>query len=202
MYLPNVFAETDEGALLDLVERHPFGTLIAAGDAPEIAHLPFLLDRAGRRLRAHVARANPIWKVAAPGRPLVAIFAGPHAYVSPRWYERPADHVPTWNYAVVHVHGRAGGALPPEALARLIGDLSARYEPGGWGLAPELRDELLPQIVGFEIAIERLEGKFKLSQNRDPADHARVMAALAARGTPDDVEMAELMRSRPPRARR
>src|SRR5207247_1816342 len=135
------------------------------------------------RLRVHTARANPIWRAALAAARVTAVFAGPHAYVSPRWYQRPAEHVPTWNYAVAHVHGRAHGPMPDDQLAALVGELAERHEAGApepWrftDMTPDDRDKLLPQIVGLSIAIERLEGKFKLSQNRSDADRARVRAA-------------------------
>lgn len=204
MYTPTAFSGSDTARLHDLVERHSFGTLIATGDQGEleIAHLPFLLDRgAGAlgRLRVHVARANPIWSLALRARQLVAVFAGPHGYVSPRWYQDPTTSVPTWNYVVVHAHGRAEGPLPGRELLALISDLTNLHERGAaapWRLGtldPAARDELAGEIVGLSIAIERLEGKLKLSQNRSPADRARVAQELVKRATPDDVAMARLM---------
>ncbi|XXX74412.1 FMN-binding negative transcriptional regulator [Sorangium sp. So ce134] len=207
MYSPEVFVETDRDRLFDLIERHSFGCLMAPDDRGgiEIAHLPFVLDRdAGPsgRLRAHVARANPIWRLATGGRPVVAVFSGPHGYVSPRWYEQPTRQVPTWNYAVVHAHGRAAGPMSRGDLTRLLDDLSGIHERGAaepWStgeLDRELHENLLRGIVGLTIEIDRLEGKFKLSQNRSPADQARVVGALGERGSPDDLEMVRLMTAR------
>lgn len=208
MYTPRVFAEPDRERLLALIEQHPFGLLIVADGQPglELSHLPFLLDR-GRggepdRLRVHVARSNPVWRRAlGAAHAVTAVFSGPDAYVSPRWYEQPREQVPTWNYAVVHAHGRAQGPASREELRGLLERLAAQHESGAgadaWTLAtlePRLREELLEQIVGFTVTIERLEGKYKLSQNRSAADHAGVIRGLTARGSPADLEMAALMR--------
>src|SRR5688572_28710499 len=126
MYTPELFRERDTGRLHDLIDANPFGMLLARADGTvEIAHVPFVLDRDAApsgRLRVHVARANPIWKLAAAGRPLVAVFSGPHAYVSASWYEAPLEQVPTWNYAVVHAHGRAAGPMAKDELRELLAD--------------------------------------------------------------------------------
>jgi transcriptional regulator len=133
------------------------------------------------------------------GRPAIAVFSGPHGYVSPRWYERPFEQVPTWNYAVVHAHGLALSPMNREDLVRLLNDLVAVHEQSAaepWSTAkldPTLRDEFLRAIVGFTLTIERLEGKLKLSQNRSPSDQARVVRGLSERGWPDDREMVGLM---------
>jgi transcriptional regulator len=204
MYLPKLFLETDRDRLHRLIEAHSFGCLIVPKEPGEveIAHLPFVLDRdvgPSGRLRAHVARANPIWRLLTDGRPAIAVFSGPHGYVSPRWYERPGEQVPTWNYAVVHAHGRALSPMSREDLVSLLDDLVTVHEQSAtepWTTArldPTLRDELLRAIVGFTLTIERLEGKLKLSQNRSPSDHARVVRGLSERGWPDDLEMVGLM---------
>lgn len=210
LYLPESFAERDVGVLHDLVEAHSFGVMIVPGEggAPAVAHLPFLLDR-GRgpfgALRAHVARANPVRRAIEAGAPALVVFNGPHGYVSPGWYAS-RDDVPTWNYAVVHAHG-APRPLPEDALWTLLGDLSAvheRAEPAPWRpdeLSEEVRAELLPAILGFEIAITRLEGKLKLSQNRRPEDRAGTLRGLSARGTPDDLALSALMERTPGRGR-
>ena len=206
MYQPSVFREQDRIRVYDLIEAHPFGALIVSGPGGEleISHLPFVLDRdAGPhgRLRVHVARANPIWKAALSGGRVTAVFAGPHGYVSPTWYEHPTKQVPTWNYAVVHVHGTPK-EMDRDDLVKLLDDLVSINEgeaSDAWRaglLAPALRSKLLLEIVGLSIEIAKFEGKFKLSQNRSPTDRARVVAALRKRGTPEDVELVELMSRR------
>jgi transcriptional regulator len=152
-----------------------------------------------------VARANPHWRELEAAGEVLVIFAGPHAYVSPRWYAHHPS-VPTWNYAVVHARGKAR-LVEPEALPALLGRLTRQYEegrPAPWrmqDLPADFTPKLLAAIVGFEIAVERLEGKFKLSQNRRPADLEGVIAALEGEG---QGELAALMRAhaaRPPESR-
>jgi transcriptional regulator len=202
LYVPPHFREEDEAALLSLVEKNAFGTLVSA--SPEgrlhVSHIPFEIRREGGALKllGHLARNNPQWEALEGAREIVAIFEGPHAYVSPGWYQVHPS-VPTWNYAVVHAHGKA--RLMDEAeLHELVAELSAKYESGRekpWRMGDLPADyvhNMLKAIVGFELAVEKLDGKFKLSQNR-PADHARVVAALEAEGASD---LAALMREHAP----
>lgn len=145
----------------------------------EIAHLPFLL-RDGR-LFAHVARANPIARLALTSS-VLALFNGPHGYVSPTWYTEPTAQVPTWNYAVVHARGRARELSRNELLA-LLRRLTDAFEvqPKAWSLddlPTAFRDQLAQEIVGLEIEVDRWEAKFKLSQNRSREDASRVADAL------------------------
>lgn len=200
MYTPDAFREIDIHRLHDVIEAHPLATLIVAEtDRAEILHVPCLLDRdAGERgrLRFHVARANPVARSA--GSDVVGVFHGPDAYVPPTWFERPERRVPTWNYIAVHAHGRLE-PLSADELRRLLTDITAAHERGSArpvrldDLDPALFDELLAQIFGFAIPIARLDGTFKLSQNRTPEDRARVARALAGRGRADDIEMVRWM---------
>lgn len=203
IYLPEHFHETDLDALQDLMESNSFATLISpdAGD-PLITHLPLLLDRergAYGTLLGHFARANPHWQRLQERPAVLAIFHGPHSYVSPAWYGvHPA--VPTWNYAVVHAAGRARLLQDPAALENITRRLVHTFEsprPTPWrlDLPVGFHEQMLRAIVGFEIDIERLSGKFKLSQNRTADDRRRVIEALEA-GSPADVELAALMRAR------
>lgn len=204
LYVPSLFRVEDEEKLFRFIERYAFGTLVSSADEGlQVSHIPFLPERAanGRiRLLAHVARANPHAQSIASARHVVAIFQGPHAYISPSWYEHhPA--VPTWNYAVVHAHGPAR-LLDDDALRDLIGRLSEIYEagrPNAWRLdaAPrDFIDKLAGTIVGFSIDVERLEAKFKLSQNRPGRDAERVIEALENAG---ERSLATLMREHLPR---
>jgi len=199
-YVPRSFQVDDREALEGFVQAHAFGTLVSAGPAGlSVSHIPFLPERAadGRlRLLGHVARANAHWQELESAREVLAIFEGPHAYVSPGWY---ANHpsVPTWNYAVVHARGTAR-LLPPADLPSLLDRLSRTYEdgrPAPWrmeSLPSGFTPKLLEAIVGFEIAVEELVGKFKLSQNRRREDVEGVAAALEAEG---QEALAELMRA-------
>src|SRR5262249_30848142 len=161
-------------------ERYPFGTLIVPGTPTDVTHLPFLLDSArGERgtLVAHVARANPIWRVFDGSLPVLAIFHGPHGYVSPAWYTS-RNAVPTWNYVVVHVHGTPRLLETEDRRRKALEALVEVYEagrPDPWSideLPSATFSELSQAIVAFEIPIDRLEGKFKLSQNREHEDRA------------------------------
>ena len=204
LYIPAHFRLQDREAALELVRRNAFGTLVSSGAAGlRVSHIPFVVEAAGEKVRllGHLARANEHWKALESASEVVAIFQGPHAYVSPGWYEQHPS-VPTWNYAVVHAHGRA---LPMEEaeLHELLMTLSATYEAGRekpWKMS-ELPaayvSGMLQHIVGFTIEVERLEAKFKLSQNR-PAEVPRVIAALEAEG---EAATAALMRAHAPTAK-
>jgi transcriptional regulator len=199
-YIPRHFRVDDRDTLERFIGANAFGALVSAGaEGLSVSHIPFLPDRGadGRlRLLGHVARANPHWQSLESAGDVLAIFEGPHAYVSPSWYEHHPS-VPTWNYAVVHARGPAR-LLAEADVAPLLDRLSRRYEEGRdspWrmeSLPAEFARKLMGAIVGFEIAVERLEGKFKLSQNRPGNDAARVAAALEAGG---DRALATLMRA-------
>lgn len=205
LYIPPAFRDDDAARTLEFVRENAFATLVSTGDAGlHVSHIPFIAEREtdGRvRLLGHVARANPHWQALEGARDVVAIFSGAHGYISPTWYvNHPA--VPTWNYAVVHAHGKAS-LLDEAELHDLVTRLSAIYEAGNavpWRLSDQPAayvSGMLANIVGFAIDVERLEGKFKLSQNR-PAEIARVIDALEARG---ETALAALMREHPPAAK-
>jgi transcriptional regulator len=201
MYTPEHFKETDTERLEALIRGYPFGTLITVNDGfPLVNHLPILLERRTSDtafLLGHVARANPQWHHLASGQTALAVFQGPHAYVSPSWYGSPG--VPTWNYAVVHVYGKAR-ILENDAEAEdLLERLTAIYEanqPAPWkaNLAGERRAKLLGMIVGFEIRISAIEGKFKLNQNRPVEDQRAVVERLMESRAPLGVAVAKLMK--------
>ena len=205
VYLPPAFTETRREALVEHVERHDFGLLVSHGSGGlTVSQIPFLLTRRGDQLvlQGHLARPNPqVADLDSAGEVLV-VFAGPHAYISPSWY-RAGPAVPTWNYAAVHAYGR-GRAIADEAWLRdLLRRLTERHEarePGPpWrmdDLPEDYLDAMLKGIVGIEISVSRLEGKFKLSQNRPAADRPRIIAALGQREDADSRAVAELMRRR------
>jgi transcriptional regulator len=201
MYLPQHFSETDLSKLHAAIERYSFAMLISqAGSEPYASHLPLLLDReAGPNgtLLGHMARANPQWRQAA-GQPVLAIFAGPHAYISPTWYEADGT-VPTWNYVAVHATGRLELIEDPAAAEGLLRRTVELYEsalPRPWQLdeSPEFVERLVRQIVAFRIPIERIEGKWKLNQNHPPERREKVIAVLEAREDENSREIARLMR--------
>jgi transcriptional regulator len=206
VYLPPAFSETREEVLAAHIERHDFALLVTHGSAGFIAsHIPFLAERRDGRLllQGHLARANPQLADLAAGGEGLAIFSGPHAYISPGWYAAgPA--VPTWNYTDVHAYGTVCAIDDPDWLRDLLRRLSERHEarePAPWRMQ-DLPDayvqSMLNGICGFELAVTRLDGKFKLSQNRPPADPPRIIAALERRGDPDARAVAALMRERQP----
>jgi len=207
MYLPEHFAETRAHELHRLIDEHPLGALVVAGpNGLDANHVPFLLDpEAGERgvLLAHVARANPLWREVRDGDEALVIFRGAEAYVSPNWY--PSKHethrlVPTWNYRVVHVHGRLRIRDDERFVRGVVARLTRRHEaragsPKPWRMtdsAPGFIDGMLAAIVGIEIGIDRIVGKWKLSQNREERDRVGAAEALEARG---EHGMADAMRS-------
>ncbi len=187
LYTPRHFVGQDEQALR-LIREFPFATLITAvdGSEPHVTHVPMLLEAGA--LSFHMARANPQWQAFAQGR-TVAIFHGPHAYISPRWYVEPDKNVPTWNYAVVHAHGRPE-PMAAEAVPAHIAQLTEHYEQGAWTPSPAKVAQLAPGVVGFRMPIERFEAKIKMNQNRTPGDRAKVVESLRASGRADDAAVA------------
>ena len=207
VYLPPAFTETRAEVLIEHIERHDFGLLVSHGKEGLIAsQLPFLLERRDGvlYLQSHLARANPQLADLDGDSEALAIFAGPHAYISPSWYQ-PGPAVPTWNYAAVHAYGAARTIAEADWLRDFVRRLTERHEAREpappWRMAdlPEAYiASMLTGIVGVEIAVSRLDGKFKLSQNRPAADRPRIIAALEGREDADSRAVAELMREREP----
>lgn len=196
MYVPAHFAESDPLIITRLIQDNGFALLVSNGAAGPVAtHLPLTYHPELAVLRGHVARANPHWHDLAEAGPVLAIFSGPHGYVSPRWYQ-PGDSVPTWNYEAVHVYGTARLLEGEAALRPILETLAAQYDPA-WSisdLSPDYVSRLSRAIIGIEIAITRIEAKRKLSQNRPSADIAGVIAALEAKGSDMDRALAAAMR--------
>jgi transcriptional regulator len=190
MYVPPHFAAGSQADMLALIAAHPLGALVRAHDGGlQADHIPFELappaDAAPNGvLRAHVARANPVWQ--ADGAPVLVLFQGASSYVSPLLYDVEAAGgrvVPTWNYAVVHAHGRLRAIEDPAWILGQMTRMTRRHEDAnsGWQVKDAPRDfidKVVRTTVGIEIVIERLEAKFKLSQNRSAADRARVLQAM------------------------
>lgn len=195
MYRPTHFREDDPATLASFIDQHALATLVAATDGGLLAnHLPllrFVGADGAMLLRGHVARGNELWKRVPEGGSVLAVFGGPQHYISPAWYPtktQTGEVVPTWNYTVVHAHGRIGFIDDREWLRALVTALTDRHEAGRaepWAVADApatYLDKMLRAIVGFEIAVERLEGKFKCSQNRTEAERAGVVTGLGAEG--------------------
>ena len=178
MYIPAHFSAPDQSAAQQLMDEHPFATVITRrGDRQMISHLPLLLD--GDVLLGHLARANPHAELLDGGHS-TAIFHGPHAYVSPHWYAAGAQPVPTWNYAAVHVSG-ATVSLDAQRSDAILEALTRKMESVALpAMSAADRAAKLRAIVGFEIRIEQLAAKFKMSQNRRPQDRRGVIAGLLA----------------------
>lgn len=209
MYIPKHFEETQAEQMHALMRQHPLAALVTCGpDGLNANPVPLLLSaEAGRFgvLRGHVARANPLWQEFDPAVNALAIFNGPDAYVSPNWYPSKQEHgkvVPTWNYACVHAHGRLRVIDDAAWLRNLLTELTAQNEStqaAPWKLsdAPEeYLDKLLGAVVGIEIVIERLEGKWKVSQNQSEPNRAGVAAGLAEQPHVSARQVAELVRER------
>jgi transcriptional regulator len=200
MYIPTAFAETDQRKLHDFLERHAFGLLVSPLEGSLFAtHVPFLLERdAGPHgcLLGHVARANPHWH-GLHEQDVLVVFPGPHAYVSPAWYESE-NVVPTWNYVAVHAYGRCRLLDDPEAVGRLLARMVAYYEGGRtnpWSLdtTADAFPKMVRGVVGLRIDIIRLEGKWKLNQNHPRQRREKVARALAESPDPDARAVAQLL---------
>lgn len=202
MYLPPQFEETDEAVLRALIEAHPLGLLISASAGDLLANpVPFLVSvkDGATTLRAHLSKANPQWRQIGDGAEVLVVFQGADSYVTPSWYQSKAEHgkvVPTWNYAMVQARGTASVHEDPEWLGRQVGELTGRHEAGRdapWKVEDAPAAFVTAQlrgIVGIEIAVSRLTGKWKVSQNRPEADRRGVHAGLESQG---DAGMAELV---------
>jgi transcriptional regulator len=206
MYSPTAFHQDDLAALHRQISVCRLATVVSQGPRGlQASHLPLLLEPAEGEfgtLYGHFARANPHWQALADGGEVLTIFSGPDAYVSPSWYPAKAEHgkvVPTWNYIAVHAQGRAELFDEPERLLQLVSRLSQRHEAGRaqpWAVSEAPRDyidSMLRAIVGFALPIERLEGKWKLGQNRSAADQSGVRAGLNASPDARDRELAARM---------
>lgn len=186
LYQPPHFIVRERASLVALMREHPLATLVSIeGGEPTFTHLPLEVEESGDaiRLLGHVARANPHWKQWRDGTTVTAIFHGPDAYVSPAWYEA-REAVPTWNYMVVHAQGRVSVTHDDEAKEHILKALIDRHDPAyrrQWDdLGEEFRAGMKRGIAGLAIEVERLDGKFKLSQNRPDADRRRVHDEMRA----------------------
>jgi transcriptional regulator len=201
MYLPSSFRAEDLGEIHALMRQYSFAILITQHDgAPFATHLPFLLDAERGphgTLLAHMARANPQWRDFDSGREALVIFQGPHAYISPSWYEVHPS-VPTWNYAVVHAYGIPRIIEDHAQLHQMLAALvdtheSAFAQPWRMNLPADYLDRQTRALVGFELEITRLEGKLKLSQNRADGDRRRVAEALSESDHSLDLDVGAMM---------
>ncbi len=204
MYIPKAFREEEAAILHPLMQTYSFATLVSQRDgAPFASHLPLILhpeEGPNGTLIGHMARANPQWRDFDGEQEVLAIFQGPHAYVSPSWYTVQPS-VPTWNYAAVHAYGVPRLMTDEAELYGALQALVQTYEASRaqpWTLdgPNDFLHKMMRAIVGFSIPIVRLEGKYKLSQNRSSVDQEQVVQRLAAQGDPLEADVAELMQER------
>lgn len=205
MYRPDHFRVDEVPRMHALMHANPFATLVSGGAAGLVAsHLPTVLKHEGTSgaVECHVARPNPHWKELADGREALMIFQGPEGYITPGWYPSKAQGgkvVPTWNYAAVHAYGRVEIKQDADWLLRHVTELTAQQERGEaapWAPSdapPGFIQSMLRGIVGLRFEITRLDGKWKMSQNRGAEDRAGVVKGLGLRGRPGDREMADLI---------
>jgi transcriptional regulator len=207
MYTPSNFKVEDTAQVHALMRAHPFAILVTHGtDGVVATHLPTVLkvdgDAALGRIECHVARPNTQWRTFAPAADALMIFQGPEAYIRPGWYPSKAEHdkvVPTWNYAAVHAYGRLEAVQDQAWLLAHVSELTRQQEaphaaPWSTSDAPESYLAMMMRgIVGLKFAIARLEGKVKMSQNREPRDRAGVVRGLAERASGQDSEVAALV---------
>ena len=198
MYIPNHFQINDPDEITNFIHAHSFGILVStAMEQPLATHLPFFFDAEQYVLLAHMAKANPQWRNL-DGQTVLTIFSGPHAYVSPSWYDMPAS-VPTWNYAAVHVYGKCSVIENDVELADLLESTVRFYEPNSD--LPAKADEpfyrnMMKAIVGFRIDITDVQGAAKLSQNKSADVQERVIANLRRTRDADAKDVAMLMENR------
>jgi transcriptional regulator len=206
MYIPKLNVEDRLATMHAFMGAHPLAALVTLGSTGLFAtHLPLLLEQDGSEfgvLRGHVARANAQWRDFTPTVDALAIFTGPDHYITPNWYPGKREHgkeVPTWNYAVVHAYGPLRAIDDREWLRQLVTRLTDHHEaasPVPWKVADapaEFIDAMLKAIVGVEIPIRRLEGKWKASQNRNAEDREGVLEGLDELGTPRSLAMKQLV---------
>ena len=197
MYVPAHFRQDDPTELRRLMRAHPFATLVTVGPdgAPFASHVPILVEDEGDTLflRTHLARANPQWKHFSETAEALAIFHGPHALVRSQWYDS-APNVPTWNYAAVHAYGPVRLTEDAATTRGIAYRLVAQHTPDMPPVPEEYERRLLAAVVTFELRVTRLEGKYKLSQNKSDTDRANVRRELAASTDETERQAATLMR--------
>lgn len=201
MYVPKMYRVDDLEEIISFVKANPFGTLVCHdGTKPVATHIPFELElRDGKMvLLGHVAYANPQWRLFDEAHPVLVMFQGPHTYISPSWYSQL--NVPTWNYTAVHMYGHItiiDGPRLKDALRQLVDRYESQPARGAtYDTLPEdFLDREMKKIVGFEIEIESVDGKYKMSQNRNDVDYHNIVERLAETGDPNDSSVSELMRA-------
>ena len=204
MYVPEAFKKEDPAQLTEFIQKNNFGILFSGMSGNlQASHLPFLIEPNSARpgslvILGHMAKANQQWQTIGPGEEVLVVFQGPHAYISPTWYETP-NTVPTWNYAAVHVYGHyqpiTDGQETQRILKALVNFQEASFSPP-WkmeSLSSEFIEKMKAQIRSFKIEITRLEGKWKLNQNHPEERRQKTVAALRKLGGEQNLNIANLM---------
>jgi transcriptional regulator len=200
MYIPVANRIENSAKINAFIHSYGFATVITEGDSrPWASHLPVLFNEGANILRSHMARPNEQWRHFNSAQEILCIFHGPHAYISPSWYVQQHT-VPTWNYAAVHVYGRPTLVEDQDALKQIVFDTTEKYEalmPQPWKLplSDQELNAMLKAIVGFTIAITRIEAKFKLGQNRSREDREGTVRGLAGTNHLPSMELAEFTRA-------
>lgn len=202
MYSPHHYRENREDLIYEIIQNFSFATLISVtSEGPFVSHLPVLLDPEKKTLLSHCARANPHWKHFQDDNPVTVVFTGPHAYISPAWYEPDTGNVPTWNYVAVHIKGTARIIEDIHESWKLMNKLVQHYEnhyKTGWSLPTEpnevLKNDLHRGITVFEISMEHIDAKFKLSQKQSPQDRNSVIENLPSTAGEQGKLLAEYMK--------
>jgi len=195
MYLQSGFALNDRQAAIAFAQQHAFATIITLDDnGPQANLLPLLaVEENGQLyLRGHMAKANPQWQQFETGQNVLVVFQGPHAYISPNYYETRG--VPTWNYSTVQMRGPVRVYTEVAELCETITALTNKYEqaqPSPW--QPDIPERALPMLVGFEMTVNEIQAKFKMSQNRSEADRKKIIATLEQSSQEGERQVAELM---------
>ncbi len=199
MYIPKYAKHENPELIREFLESHPFATLITQNESICANHFPFLIcNKSGKlRLKSHMARNNPQWNYFENDSSVLVVFQGPHAYISPSIYVNKLN-VPTWNYTAVHVYGKVHAIHDSAEIEEILIDTVAKFEhlrPAPWkyDLPQSFRENLIKAIVGFSIEIERIEGKFKLSQNRAPEDYQAVVKEFSSQSDDLSIELVKYM---------
>jgi transcriptional regulator len=200
LYVPAHYEEKQKELIAEVMHKFSFATIITqSSDEPFISHIPLLFDEENQVLLGHCARANPQWKEFADGKKVTVLFHGPHAYISPAWYQPKPDNVPTWNYISVHVQGCAELIEHPTEvyanMQRMVNHFETRYQTG-WSLPEEVNEDLsrlASAIVVFQIKIKDIQAKFKLSQKQGVDDRKNVIKRLAKSQGAEGTAVAQYM---------
>ena len=198
MYVPKHFENKESSSVIDFIKSNGFGILVSENSGKLLAtHIPLVIDDGGKKLHGHVARANAQWKNF-DGQEVLAIFNGPHAYISSSWYNH--ENVSTWNYIAVHVYGNVR-LIEDEELHQSLTELVDKYEKQSEkpvsvsGMSQDYLNRAIKGLVGFEISISKMEASYKLSQNRDLTNYEAIIRQLEKRNFQDDMRVADAMKS-------